>query len=93
MASNKKDRLKGIAGAGILGILGYSATRSNLIEDAVNNAERINGLTMGSSSNINNELREAGENIRTDVNALKEATDRLSAIISLDRCMMRQSYP
>lgn len=77
MASDKNDTLKGIGSAGILGLIGYSATKSNIIEDAITNASKLNGLTMGTLKNQKGELREVGQNIKTDVNALKEATDRL----------------
>ena len=77
MASKEnKDRLKNLGSAGILGLLGYAAIKSNIVEEAMAGAERINGLTMGRSSSAG-ELREVGENLKVDVNALTEATDRL----------------
>jgi hypothetical protein len=75
-SNDKKNRLQNIAGAGILGLLGYAATRSNLIEEAIDNAGKINGLTL-SAKKQQSELREVGENLKIDVNSLKEATDRL----------------
>lgn len=76
LSNDKKNRLQGVAGAGILGLLGYSAMKSNLVEDAIGNANKINGLTMGRRK-AESELRDVGENLKVDVNALKEATDRL----------------
>jgi hypothetical protein len=76
-SNDKKNRLQNVAGAGILGLLGYSAMKSDLIEKAVNNAGKLNGLTMGRSEEVKTELRSVGENLRVDVNALDEATQRL----------------
>ena len=75
-SNDKKNRLQGIAGAGILGLLGYSAMKSDLIETAMGDAGKLNGLTM-SKKKVESELRDVGENLKVDVNALKEATDRL----------------
>lgn len=75
-SNDKKNIIQNIAGGGILGLLGYSAMKSDLIETAVENAGKLNGLTMGGSA-IKTELREVGENLRVDVNALDEATQRL----------------
>lgn len=73
--NDKKDTLKSLGGAGILGLLGYSAMRSNIVENAFDSAEKLNGLTMGGGRT--NELRDAGETLRSGVLDLKEATDRL----------------
>jgi hypothetical protein len=74
--SKKKDSiLKGIGSAALLGGLGYTAAKSNIVDEAISQSTKINGLLL--SGDNTGELRTAGENIKTDVQALREATDRL----------------